>query len=197
MSTDGTASYGGITNLPPRVAAAVEQARALRFENSSRPAHGRLLATLAGGVGDGAIGETGTGCGVGLAWMTTAAAPGARLISVEAHARRAEAAREVLGDDPRVTILTGDWSELAGHGPFDLLVLDGGGKRGEPKADPEAWLRRGGVLVLDDFTPSTEWPRRYAGAVDETRMHWLTHPSLLAAEIRTDPDAVCVLAVRR
>ena len=197
MSTDGTASYLGLTDLPPIVAAAVAQALALGFENSSRPSHGRLLATLAAGVGDGAIGETGTGCGIGLAWMATGAAPGARLVSIEADAERAEAARTVLGGDARVTILSGDWSELAADGPFDLLVLDGGGKRGEPKADPEEWLRPGGVLVLDDFTPSTEWPRRYAGAVDETRMHWLRHPSLLATEIRTDPDAVCVLAVRR
>ena len=129
--------------------------------------------------------------------MATGGAAGARLVSVEADERRAAAARAVLSADPRVRIVTGDWRELAAHGPFDLLVLDGGGKRGEPKADPAEWLGPGGMLVLDDFTPSSEWPRRYAGAVDETRMHWLTHPALLASEIRTDPDAVCVVAVRR
>ena len=197
MSVNGTAAYDGVTGLPRRVAAAVAQARALTFANSSRPAHGRLLAALAAGIGNGVIGETGTGCGVGLAWMAGAAAPDARLVSVEADASRAYAARAALAGDPRVTIITGDWRELQPHGPFDLLVLDGGGKRGEPKAEPDDWLRPGGVLVLDDFTPSTDWPRRYAGGVDETRMHWLTHPSLLSTEIRTEPDAVCVLSVRR
>lgn len=55
----------------------------LGFEESCLPAQGRLLALLAAGVGDGTIGETGTGCGVGLARMAQAAHPAARLTSIE------------------------------------------------------------------------------------------------------------------
>jgi hypothetical protein len=55
---------------------------------------------------------------------------------------------------------------------------DGGGqgKGTEPPLDPVAWLHPGGLLVIDDFTPLTGWPPRYAGEVDVVRQHWLaTH----------------------
>jgi hypothetical protein len=51
--------------LPPLVDRAVSLARREGFGNSCRPEQGRLLFALAAGAG--VIGETGTGCGVGLA----------------------------------------------------------------------------------------------------------------------------------
>ena len=51
----------------PLVERAVDLARRLGFANSCRPEHGRLLRALAAGAGT--IGETGTGCGAGLAWL--------------------------------------------------------------------------------------------------------------------------------
>src|SRR2546421_333045 len=69
MSPQGTAAYDGLTDLPPLVERAVDLARRLGFANSCRPEHGRLLHALAAGAGT--IGETGTGCGVGLAWPST------------------------------------------------------------------------------------------------------------------------------
>jgi hypothetical protein len=65
MSPQGTAAYDRLTDLPPLVERAVGLARRLGFANSCRPEHGRLLHALAAGAGT--IGETGTGCGVGLA----------------------------------------------------------------------------------------------------------------------------------
>jgi predicted O-methyltransferase YrrM len=199
MSLGGTASYSGLDGLPPLVARAVEGARREGFVKSCRAAHGRLLSVLAGGVGDGTIGETGTGCGVGLAWLVTGASAGARLVSVELDVRLAAAAREVFADEQRVAVLDGDWSLLEAHAPFDLLCLDGGGqgKHGEAPIDPTAWLRPGGVLVMDDFTPGTTWPPTYDGAVDQARLAWLEHPLLLATELRTEPDAAAIVAVRR
>jgi Xaa-Pro aminopeptidase len=66
VSPHGTASYEGLTDLPPLVERAVDLARREGFAHSCRPEHGRLLHALAAGAGR--IGETGTGCGVGLAW---------------------------------------------------------------------------------------------------------------------------------
>ena len=73
MSPHGTAAYDGLTDLPPLVGRAVGLARRLGFANSCRPEHGRLLHALAAGAA--AIGETGTGCGVGLAWLASGARP--------------------------------------------------------------------------------------------------------------------------
>ena len=95
MSLGGTAAYDGRADLPPLVAAAVALARRTSFAHSCRPEQGHLLRLLASGVGAGAIGETGTGCGVGLAWLATGAAPGATLASVERDADRAASARTV------------------------------------------------------------------------------------------------------
>jgi hypothetical protein len=110
---------------------------------------------------------------------------------------RADAARATFRDDPRVEVRHGDWRNLAGAGPFDLLVLDGGGqgKGAEPPLDPAGWLRPGGLLVIDDFTPLTGWPPRLDGEIDTARLHWLDHPALRTTEIRLAPDLATLVAV--
>lgn len=157
MTISGTAAYDGCGDLPPLVAEAVVAARQARFTKSCLPQHGRLLQVLAGGVGVGTIGETGTGCGVGLAWLTSGAHSDARLVSIERDSDIADIADSVFVDEPRVRVRRGDWRELIQDAPFDLLVLDGGGqgKADEPPLDPGDWMRPGGIVVLDDFTPMT------------------------------------------
>jgi hypothetical protein len=89
--------------------------------------------------------------------------------------------------------------ELHTKGPFDLLVLDGGGqgKGDEPPIDPPAWLRPRGLVVLDDFTPTQNWPPLHEGRPDTTRLYWLPHPGLLSIEVRTQPDAATIIALYR
>jgi predicted O-methyltransferase YrrM len=196
MSIGGTHAHRGLAEVPAAVAAATRAALGLGFGESCLPAHGRLLALLAAGVGDGLIGETGTGCGVGLAWLASGAAAGARLVSAERDPGRAAAARAALAGDDRVSVLDGDWTRLAEHGPYDLLVLDGGGqgKGDEPSADVDAWLRPGGLVVVDDFTPFRAWPPEHQGRPDLARLHWLRHPRLLATEIPLTPTMATVVA---
>lgn len=197
MSPHGTDSYRDLSDLPPLVERAVSAARQAGFGSSCLPAHGRLLQLLAGGVGEGAIGETGTGCGVGLAWLASGARPGVRLVSIEQDELRASLTRELFADVPAVTVLHGDWRELRGSGPFGLLALDGGGQgKGDPGSAvrPGEWLVPGGSLIIDDFTPAAEWPPVHKGQPDAARLHWLQHPDLLATEIRTQPDACSIIA---
>jgi predicted O-methyltransferase YrrM len=197
VSPQGTSRYDGLTDLPPLVERAVDLARRNGFACSCRPEHGRLLYALAAGAGR--IGETGTGCGVGLAWLAAGARPGTRLVSVERDAGRAALAAGFFADQPQVTVIHGDWTDIGREGPFDLLVLDGGGggKGGELAADPETLLRPGGTLVIDDLTPASTWPPLFEGDVDAARMHWLTHPAVAAAELRLAPDLAALVATRR
>lgn len=197
MSPRGTAAYDGVTDLPPLVERAVQVARRAGFGNSCRPEHGRLLLALAAGAE--AIGETGTGCGVGLSWLASGARAGTRLVSVELDAGRATLAARLFSGLPQVTVIHGDWREIYREGPFDLLVLDGGGhgKSGGIPADPEVLLRPGGTVVVDDLTPAGDWPPRFAGQSDAARMHWLAHPGLDAAELRLAPDLAALVATRR
>src|SRR5919109_2277186 len=120
-----TALYAEWTALPPLVAQAVALANTLGFISCCTPEQGELLRVLARGRAGGIIGETGTGCGAGLAWMTSAVGPETRLVSVEIDAARAVACQALFAALPNVTVLHGDWRVLAAYGPFDLLILDG------------------------------------------------------------------------
>jgi predicted O-methyltransferase YrrM len=197
MSPNGTASYDSVTDLPLLVRRAVDLARQEGFPHSCRPEHGRLLFALAAGAD--LIGETGTGCGVGLAWLASGARQGARLVSIELDAERAKRAAALFSGCPQVTVLPGDWREIYPQGPFDLLSLDGGahGKSGGSPADPDLLLRPGGTLVIDDLTPARDWPPRFAVQVDQARMHWLGYPGLDTTELRLAPDLAALVATRR
>jgi predicted O-methyltransferase YrrM len=199
MAMNGTAAHEGLAaagELPALVGAAVALARESGFAYSSLPEHGELLRVLARGVGPGVIGETGTGCGVGLAWLASAAHPNARIISVEHDAERASRVAELFHDVPQVGILRGDWLELRGYGPFDLLALDGGGqgKGTDPAIEPAEWLRPGGLVVMDDFAPLSGWPPLFQGEVDEARRHWLDHPRMRATQVNVTPEWSALLA---
>lgn len=198
MSLDGTRAHlSGPGDLPPLVERAALTATRLDFPYSCRPEHGRLLSALAAGAER--IGETGTGCGVGLAWLVSGMRDGATAVSVESDAGRAGAAAGLFAAlAPRVTVRHADWTAIAEDGPFDLLVLDGGGqgKAGGPAADPVALLRPGGVLVIDDFTPSRGLPPVHEGRPDAARLHWLGHPALRTVEIPLAPDLAVLLATR-
>jgi len=182
----GTFAYHGV-DVPPLVRRAVDLALQIGFDDSCLPETGQLLRILAGGVVDGVVGETGTGCGVGLAWLASGARPRTRLVSAEIDAPLASAAQELFADNPSVAVLHGDAGKLLELGPFDLLILDGGagaGKAGEVPVDPQQVLTPTGTLVIDDFLPMTTWPPTLStGEPDLARRHWLEHPRLFTAEL--------------
>jgi predicted O-methyltransferase YrrM len=196
----GTVSYADERELPELVERAVRLAVAMKFELSCHPAQGRLLSLPTRGRPGAVIGETGTGCGVGLAWMLSAADPSTRLVSVEADDERAAAVRDLYSGYDQVTIVHGDWPAILPHGPFDLLVLDGGGsgkiRDDERRIDPQTTLRPAGTLVMDDWTPWDTWPPDDDNDFEQSRLYWLQHPDLLASEIRLSPSLSTIIATR-
>lgn len=182
--------------VPARVLAAERIAVEAGFEKSCIREVGRLLRTAAAAKPGGVVAESGTGSGVGTAWLHSGLGVGARLVTVERDEKLARRAAGVFADDSRVGVLTGDWRLLEQHAPFDVFFCDGGGKRDDPRRVVEL-LAPGGILVLDDFTPSAEWPPRFGGEVDELRLFYLTHPELDATEVLTTPTSSAVVAARR
>lgn len=219
MSLDGTRAHlTGPGDLPPLVERAARTARHHGFAHSCRPEHGRLLYALAAGAER--IGETGTGCGVGLAWLVSGMREGATAVSVERDSTRASTSAALFADlAPEVTVRCADWTAIAEDGPFDLLVLDGGGQgkhgrdgagpegpegagaegggQDDTPADPTLLLRPGGVLVIDDFTPAAGGPPLHEGRPDTARLHWLDHPALRAVEVPLAPDLAVLVCTRR
>ncbi|MEU9914954.1 S1 RNA-binding domain-containing protein [Streptomyces sp. NPDC051001] len=199
MSISGTDAYATETHLPPLVERALAAARAHAFWHSVRPEQGRLLHALAGGAA-GAVGETGAGCGVGLAWLASGAREGVRIVGVERDPERARVCAEVFADRPEVEILHGDWRRIGERGPYDLLVLDGGGtgkSADDDPADPARLLTPDGTVVIDGFTPSTDDPPLYDGKVDHPRLFWLRHPALNTLELPLAPDLATLVGTRR
>jgi predicted O-methyltransferase YrrM len=204
MTMGGTAMYDRFAlshHVPALVLEAVALAKRLEFDLTVHPATGRLLASLAGGITDGLIGETGTGTGAGVAWMLSAASAGTRIVSIELDDDRARAAADLFRGQPNVRILHGEANALADHGPFDLLVLDAPSTPGpldRAALDPGRHLRPNGLLVKDDLWPMTSWPpRAFDGSDDLVRMRWFEHPEMLTTEVVVAEGFAVQIARRR
>jgi predicted O-methyltransferase YrrM len=198
MTVGGNSAYKQLADLPRLVSMGIELADGAGFDHSCAPEQGRLLSVLARGRSGGRIGETGTGYGVGLGWMVEATEPGTSFVSIEIDQGRAAASAQLFAGHPNVRVLHGNWTQLVEHGPFDMLVLDGGGKGKPPDADPPldpaaGWLAVGGLIVLDDFIPAGE---PGAAEHDDARRHWLDHPALQATELRLSPTLATIVGVR-
>jgi predicted O-methyltransferase YrrM len=176
---------------PPLVARALELERELGFERSCIPEVGRLLHVLAGQRGRSRVGELGTGCGVGAAWIVSALPPNVPFVTVEQDESRAQAAAELFAADENVRVLQGDWHELMPReAPFDLLFLDSG--KQHPDLDGEdvvGLLAPGATIFMDDLTPGRPGP-------DPVREFWLHHPRVAAVEILTTPQTAAIVGSR-
>jgi predicted O-methyltransferase YrrM len=182
------------------VAAARAAAARLGFEGSSLDEVGRLLATLAASRPGGRIGEVGTGTGVGAAWIASALADGATLVTVELDEARAVAAASLLAGAVGCAALQGDWREvLPPHGPFDLLFFDGAQWKRDPEREASLaveLLAPGGLLVIDDLTPVELWPEEWRGQPDRAREWLAANPHLRCVEVRTTAATAAVIAAR-
>ena len=176
---------------PPLVRRALAVERELGFERSSIREVGLLLHVLAAQRGGTRVGELGTGCGVGAAWIVSALPPTVPFVTVELDETRARAAADLFAEDENVTVLHGDWHELMPReAPFDLLFLDSGMQH--PEVDGEdvvGLLAPGAAIVMDDLTPGRPGP-------DAVREFWLEHPSLASIELLTTPKTAVILAIR-
>ena len=98
--------------LPPLVQRALALAERSGFERSCSAEAGLLLRVLAGQRGRARVGEIGTGCGVGSAWILSALPPETPFLTVELDPERAAAAAELLAEDGHARVLQGDWAAV-------------------------------------------------------------------------------------
>jgi predicted O-methyltransferase YrrM len=176
---------------PPLVRRALELERKLGFERSCIREVGMLLHVLAAQRGRTRVGELGTGCGVGAAWIVSALPPAVPFVTVELDESRARGAAGLFAEDENATVLCGDWHELMPpEAPFDLLFLDSG--KQHPEVDGEeviGLLAPGATIVMDDLTPGRPGP-------DAVRDFWLNHPRIAALELLTTPQTAAIVGTR-
>ncbi len=191
-----SAAMSASPDVPVLVTQALNLCRSQGFVSSIRHEAGRLLAALAASR-VGTLGELGTGCGVGAAWLCSALRAGARVVTAELDPVLAERARELFADDDRVEVRAGDWTTLEQFAPFSLLFIDVREVKRNGIDLIADLVEPGGIIVLDDFTPSSAWPPIYDGRVDDMRERWLTDPRFTAVDVTVAPDAAVVIATRR
>jgi predicted O-methyltransferase YrrM len=165
------------------------------YLRSSRNETGWLLATLAASR-PGTLAELGTGCGVGTAWLASGKPDDARVVTVEIEPTLAEQVRDLFAGEADVEVIAGDWTTLATYAPFSLLFVDVRDAKESPDSVADL-IEPGGMVVLDDFTPSTAWPPIFDGRVDVLREMWLTDERFTAVDVMVAPDAAVIVATRR
>ncbi|MGH2377228.1 MAG: O-methyltransferase [Candidatus Limnocylindria bacterium] len=194
----GLPEYEPLGDFPDLVAGAVRASRTVGFDKACLPEVGRLLHLLAASRTGIRIGETGTACGVGTAWLASAMDTASRLVTVEADPERAAIAKDLFGPVENVEVLTGDWSLLKGKAPFDVLFIDGGPAKHEcdeilSMASPR------GIVLFDDFTPPERWTAEQREAYldgDPVREAWRRRDDCMVTEVRVTDDAAVLLVAR-
>lgn len=188
-------AYRATTDIPPLVHEAIQGAERLAFTHSCTLEVGLLLRVLAAQVRDGTIGEIGSGCGVGTAWLASGLLPHVALITVESDPVNAARVETLLTGLQNIEVLRDDWRAIIVRGPFSLLFVDGGDAKQHPDRLLPA-MRPGGLILLDDFTPQELWSPEWRGQPDALRAAWLNRTDIIATEILVTPTSAVILAVR-
>lgn len=183
-----------LPDVPVLVTKALRKSLTMGYLDATRTETGRLLATLAASR-HGTIAECGTGCGVGAAWLRSGAPVTTRVLTAELEGTLAHQVSDMFAADG-IDVLHADWSELRSAAPFSLLFMDATQALIADRDEVIDLVEPGGMIVLDDFTPSRSEPSAAPDRTDRLRADWLGDPRLSSVELMVAADSAVVLAVR-
>ena len=146
----------------------VRDTEASGFTMASEPKVGAFLAALAATKPGGRLLELGTGTGHGSAWLLSGMDATAHLDTVDTDANVVAIARRHLGSDARVTFHVVDGAEFVTRslgGQFDLIYADAWPGKFSHLDEALALLKPGGMYVIDDLLPQSNWPEGHAPKV--------------------------------
>ena len=156
-------------NRRPNVLEAIHRDTEARgFTMASELKTGALLAALAASKPAGRLLELGTGTGLGTAWLLSGMDAAARLDTVDTDADVVAVARRHLASDARVTFHVMDGAEFIGQaaqGTFDLIYADAWPGKYSHLDQALSLLRVGGIYLIDDLLPQSNWPQGHAAKV--------------------------------
>lgn len=153
---------------PPALASLEEATSRLGFDMPSVAETGALLRALAGRTSSARILELGTGTGLATCWLLDGLDAHGTLVTVDNDGAVQQLARDYLGDDPRLRILTedgADYLQRAATGSFDLVFADAWPGKFVDLERALDLLAPGGIYVGDDLLPQANWPEGHAARV--------------------------------
>jgi len=145
-----------------------EKTADLRFSMASEPLVGAMLRTLAASKPEGRFLELGTGTGIATAWLLDGMDASSTLISVDSDGAVQQVARDFLGADSRLSLVTSGGAEFLKRQPpesFDLVFADAMPGKYEVLESALAVIKVGGFYVIDDMLPQPNWPEGHADKV--------------------------------
>jgi predicted O-methyltransferase YrrM len=166
---------------PSKLQAVLDRTATLGFPMSSEPRMGALLRTLAATKPGGRLLELGTGTGVSAAWLLDGMDRYSKLITVDVDPQWQAVARDVLGDDARLEIVTADAAHFLrrqASTSFDLIFADAMPGKYELLDETLELLRPGGLYVIDDMLPQDSWPQGHAAKVPQLLTELAIRPGL-------------------
>jgi predicted O-methyltransferase YrrM len=132
---------------------------------ASEPLVGAMLRTLAASKPGGHFLELGTGTGIATAWLLEGMDARSTLISIDNDSAVQQVARESLGADSRLTLVTCGGLEFLQDQPaqsFDFVFADAMPGKYEGLDHALAVVKPGGFYVIDDMLPQPNWPAGHA-----------------------------------
>lgn len=154
---------------PRQLPALTARTEEMKFDMASELHTGALLQVLAASKPGGKMLELGTGTGIGTAWLLSGMDETATLTSVDPDDRVQSVAREVLGDDPRLTLVLEDGATFIQRQvekSYDLIFADAMPGKFELLDETLKLVKPGGFYVIDDLLPQPNWPEGHGGKVD-------------------------------
>lgn len=156
-----------IRRQPAALANILAETDAMGFTMASESRVGSLLATLVASKPGGRFLELGTGTGHGTAWLLAGMDDASTLETVDTDASVVAIAQKHLGSDARVTFHVMDGAEFLrrASSPFDLIYADAWPGKFSQLNDALSLLRPGGMYVIDDLLPQSNWLEGHAPKV--------------------------------
>jgi predicted O-methyltransferase YrrM len=174
-----------IASLPAALEAILRDTSRVGFTMASDRQTGSLLRVLAASKPGGRFLELGTGTGVGTSWLLAGMDAHARLDSVDSDPAAQEIAGRHLGADRRVTFHLTDGAAFLERSErrYDLVYADAWPGKFSHLDLALSQLRSGGIYMVDDLLPQTNWPAGHDVKVSALVKELEAKPGFVAAKL--------------
>jgi len=178
-----------ITGIPREYEAIKEATIELQFNMASDRYTGSLLKTLAASKPSGRFLELGAGTGLATAWIVSGMDEKSSLIAIENNEILIGVANKNIVDN-RVKFMLADayeWIREYKAEKFDFIFADAMPGKYDLFDETIAMLKSGGLYIIDDMLPQSNWPLGHDGKVRSfiselesrddllmTKMNWST-----------------------